>query len=198
MMRSIRELIKEEREYIKEENSIVFPAKGARRDCCEAKTAPPEGAKEKKRVNLLALGDVGGTVLLGLKLEGGDILQRIGIYDLDPKVLRRYEREMNQITFPDGRRLPEVVILQEEELFDCDLFVFCASKGVPPVGAEGDVRMAQFQANRSLVEITQRPLLQRVLAAFSLWFLIRWIRCARRQSWRDCRRIGSRGTGLAS
>ena len=88
-MRSIRELIKEEREYIKEENSIVFPAKGARRDCCEAKTAPSEGAKEKKRVNLLALGDVGGTVLLGLKLEGGDILQRIGIYDLDPKVLRR-------------------------------------------------------------------------------------------------------------
>lgn len=37
-MRSIRELIEEEREYIKEENSIVFPAKGARRDCCEAKT----------------------------------------------------------------------------------------------------------------------------------------------------------------
>ena len=152
-MRSIRELIQEEREYIKKENSIVFPAKGARRECCEANTAPPEGAKEKKRVNLLALGDVGGTVLLGLKLEGGDILERIGIYDLDPKVLRRYEREMNQITFPDGRALPEVVILQEEELFDCDLFVFCASKGVPPVGAEGDVRMAQFQANRSLVEI---------------------------------------------
>ena len=188
MMRSIRELIQEEREYIKKENSIVFPAKGARRECCEANTAPPEGAKEKKRVNLLALGDVGGTVLLGLKLEGGDILERIGIYDLDPKVLRRYEREMNQITFPDGRRLPEVVILQEEELFDCDLFVFCASKG----------GWRSFRRIAVSWRFMQRPLLQRVLAAFSLWFLIRWILCARRQSWRDCRRIGSRGTGLAS
>ena len=152
MMRSIRELIAKDREYTTRDGNIVFPAKTAP----EAGGQPSVSAKSRKRVHLLALGDVGGTVLLGLKLEGGDILDQIGIYDLDPKVLRRYEREMNQICFPDGRQLPQVVILEEEELFDCDMFVFCASRGVPPVGASGDVRMAQFEANRGLVEIYAR------------------------------------------
>ena len=149
MMRSIKELIAKERIYIERDGNIVFPAKDAQ----EAGGQSSASAKSRKRIHLLALGDVGGTVLLGLKLEGGDILDEIGIYDLDPKVLRRYEREMNQICFPDGRRLPRVEILEEDQLFDCDMFVFCASRGVPPVGASGDVRMAQFEANRGLVEI---------------------------------------------
>ena len=55
--------------------------------------------------------------------------------------------------FPDGRTLPEVRMLEQDELFDCDMFVFCASKGVPPVGAAGDVRMAQLEANSQLVGI---------------------------------------------
>jgi len=46
------------------------------------------------------------------------------------------------------------VILKEEELFQCDMFVFCASKGIPPVGAEvKDVRMVQFEANRGIISI---------------------------------------------
>ena len=45
-------------------------------------------------------------------------------------------------------------MLEQDELFDCDMFVFCASKpGVPPVGAAGDVRMAQLEANSQLVGI---------------------------------------------
>ena len=41
----------------------------------------------------------------------------------------------------------------QERLFDCDVFVFCASKGIPPVGsAVRDVRMAQFESNAGLVK----------------------------------------------
>ena len=47
-----------------------------------------------------------------------------------------------------------MVILKEEELFDCDVFVFCASKGIPPAGSDiKDVRMAQFEANRELISL---------------------------------------------
>lgn len=111
------------------------------------------GKGESARVNLLALGDVGGTVLTGLKLLGGDVISEIGICDIDEKVCRRWEYEMNQTAYPwDYGVLPPVKIVEREALFDCDVFVFCASKGVPPVGAEaGDVRMAQFEANRRIV-----------------------------------------------
>ena len=145
MMRSIKELIAKNREYITKDGNIVFPAKAASEAGCSS-SAP---AKSRKRVHLLALGDVGGTVLLGLKLEGGDILDEIGIYDLDPRVLRRYEREMNQICFPDGRQLPQVMIWRKTSC----LTAICSCSvhgGVPPVGATGDVRMAQFEANRGL------------------------------------------------
>lgn len=106
------------------------------------------------RVNLLALGDVGSTLLLGLKLLGGEIIDSIGIYDVNPKMAERYEIEMNQIGLPfeTGNALPRVEIVEERSLFDCDMFVFCASKGVPAIGAGGDVRMAQFEANRLIGE----------------------------------------------
>lgn len=111
--------------------------------------------KEKKRVHLLALGDVGSTVLTALKLLGGDCIHTLGIYDVNENVCKRWESELNQAAFPwDYDRLPEVVILKEEALFDCDMFVFCASKGIPPVGSEvKDVRMAQFEANRGIISL---------------------------------------------
>ena len=109
----------------------------------------------KKRVHLLALGDVGSTVLTALKLLGGDCIQTLGIYDVNENVCKRWESELNQAAFPwDYDRMPEVIILKEEELFDCDMFVFCASKGIPPVGSEvKDVRMVQFEANRGIISI---------------------------------------------
>ena len=88
------------------------------------------------RVHILALGDVGATLLLGLKVLGAGTIDTIGIYDVNPNVLERYEREMNQMgwAFEEAEAedegtaaLPEVIILKEEELFDCDLFLFCAS-----------------------------------------------------------------------
>ena len=103
------------------------------------------------KVNVLAMGDVGGTLVMGLRLLGGETIADIGIYDLNEKLLRRYEREINQIGYPDRRSMPKIEILTEDKLFECDVFVFCASLGVPPVGAAGDVRMAQLDANKKLV-----------------------------------------------
>ncbi|WP_317853703.1 lactate dehydrogenase [Chakrabartyella piscis] len=107
----------------------------------------------KKRVHLLALGDVGSTVLTALKLLGGDCIHTLGIYDVNENVCKRWESELNQAQYPwEYDAMPEVVILKEEELFDCDVFVFCASKGIPPVGSEvKDVRMVQYEANKGIV-----------------------------------------------
>ncbi len=114
--------------------------------------------KGKHRVNILALGDVGTTMLIGLRLLGWDVVSSIGICDLNTKNLERLELEINQIRYPFANwqesgmpQLPPVHIVQEKQLFDCDVFIFCASKGVPPLGTQGDVRMAQLAANRSLV-----------------------------------------------
>ena len=108
--------------------------------------------REGFRVNLLALGDVGATLIMGLKILGGGLIGRIGIYDVNRDVMSRYEIEMNQIGWPFGeKKLPEVICLDREDLFDCDMFVFCASKAVPPIGAAGDVRMMQLEANSRIV-----------------------------------------------
>ena len=109
--------------------------------------------KERKTVHLYGLGDVGGTLLMGLKLLGGDTLEEIGIYDIREPMKARWEMEMNQVREADGsRRFPPVRTLEEEELFSCDAFLFCASLGVPPVGSGvQDVRMAQYAANAGLV-----------------------------------------------
>jgi len=109
---------------------------------------------KKKKVNILALGDVGSTLLTGLKLLGGESIQSIGIFDRSQDKIKRYELEMNQTSLPfDYDYLPNVHGIEKHELFNCDMFVFCASKGVPPVGSESvDVRMVQFEENSKLIK----------------------------------------------
>ncbi len=106
----------------------------------------------KKRVHLLALGDVGSMLLIGLRLLGKDVVDSIGICDLNEKAAQRFEAEINQIEYPlEHGMLPAVEMIPSSALFDCDVMVFCASKGVPPVGeATKDVRMAQLSANAQL------------------------------------------------
>jgi len=118
------------------------------------KNFQPFFLKDKSRINILALGDVGGTLLTGLKMMGADVVERIGICDMNADTATRYEMEMNQIVFPfDGVKLPEVEIITAEELFNGDVFVFCASKGIPALDDKmQDVRMAQFENNKKLVE----------------------------------------------
>lgn len=109
----------------------------------------------KKRVHLLAVGDVGGTLLTALKLEGAGIISAIGIHDLNANAVARWVMEMGQICAcpPYYTALPEVEAVSSENLFDCDVFIFAATKSIPPVGSGvKDVRMAQLEANRPLAE----------------------------------------------
>ena len=111
----------------------------------------------KNRINILALGDVGTTMLTGLRLLGGENISEIGILDIRRENLSRLEIEMNQVGYAFGTHdLPPVHICSESTLFDCDVFIFCASRGVPAAGKEGhagqDVRMAQLEANRDIID----------------------------------------------
>lgn len=110
---------------------------------------------EKVRVNLLALGDVGSTLLMGLRLMGGYVISSIGICDLREGVAQRWEFELNQIQLPGPYdALPPVEIVSPEQLFDGDVFLFCASRFVPDTAVKtGDVRMAQYRLNRELAAL---------------------------------------------
>ena len=136
--------------------------------------------KPRLRFTLAGLGDVGGQLLTALKLlsnvgadafigppagtdpdpegekggcghpplQGVPEISEIGIFDPNEALCRRWELELNQIL---DRPLPRVRILGEEELFRADLFLFTASRGVPPLGTAGDVRMLQFEKNREML-----------------------------------------------
>ena len=112
----------------------------------------------KKRVHLLALGDVGSTLLTGLRLLGGDCIDVIGICDVRPGFARRWVFEMEQVTLPwDYDAMPRVEAVEPEDLFRCDVFLFCASRFVPDTQVKaGDVRMAQYGLNRELVSVYAR------------------------------------------
>ena len=106
---------------------------------------PPRG--DKVQVNLLALGDVGSTLAMGLKLLGGDVISTLGLCDVRENVPQRWEFELGQIAVP----FPRVKIVKPEDVFGCDVFLFCASRFVPDTAVkDGDVRMAQYELNRPL------------------------------------------------
>ena len=107
---------------------------------------------DKARVTLLALGDVGSTLLMGLRLLGGDVISSLGICDVRENVASRWEFELDQIAPPEGGPLPEADVIAPEQLFDGDVFLFCASRMIPDTSVvQGDVRMAQYALNRELV-----------------------------------------------
>lgn len=117
------------------------------RDCLKVKK--PNSWK----VNIVGLGDVGGTLLIGLRLLGGDAISQIGIYARAEKTIKRWELELNQIMTPfNNGHYPPVMGVEKDDLFDCDMFIFCASKSVPPVGSKTtDVRMVQFESNSKII-----------------------------------------------
>lgn len=105
------------------------------------------------RINILALGDVGSNLLVGLRLLSSDSISSIGIYDRNPDRLKRWYIESNQIRLAfEEDRLAPVKILEKDEIFDCDIFVFTASGGVPSLDSQvDDVRMAQFAKNKAII-----------------------------------------------
>ena len=123
--------------------------------CCGPEGSQQTGAstEQRLRVNILAMGDVGGTLALAMRITGADIVSRIGICDISETVVARWEQELNQIALPsDPAAFPQVQPVPAEDLFDCDVFVFCASLGVPDLSQKDvDVRMVQLEKNRKLI-----------------------------------------------
>lgn len=117
-----------------------------------------QDASHKYRIQMAGLGDVGQNVAIGLTLLGGEQIESIGLYDLSGAQVQRMVTELSQFAAPPGgKRLPKVYGATEEGLFDCDVFLFCATKSVPAVGsAVQDVRMAQYEANRKIAAIYAR------------------------------------------
>lgn len=109
-------------------------------------------------INIAGLGDVGSTLLVGLRLLGGNTISGIGIFSRNRDKVLRWEYEANQILSPSGTdRFPEVRGINQEEIFNCDMFVFCMAASVPPVGKEAeDVRMSQLEANSRIIDIYAR------------------------------------------
>lgn len=90
----------------------------------------------KKRVHLLAVGDVGGTLLTALKLIGGDVISSIGICDLNQNTVARWTAEMGQISWPwDYGALPEVEPVEPARLFDCECSSLLPPNPSPPWAA---------------------------------------------------------------
>lgn len=108
---------------------------------------------KKWKVNVVGLGDVGGTLVTGLRLLGGDCISSIGIYDIDDNKLNRWKFEAGQIfSIDSSTNYPNVYSLSESEIYDCDMFVFCVTVGVPPLdGSNKDVRMQQFEGNSKII-----------------------------------------------
>ena len=107
------------------------------------------------RIHIVGTGDVGGILATGFRLLGGTNVSSIGLYGNDKNSMKRWEYEINQILSPLGEDVyPEVTMVTDENLFDCDMFVFCASKGVPPLGHESkDVRLIQLEGNAKIISI---------------------------------------------
>lgn len=113
---------------------------------------PEEAESRKHRINIVGLGDVGGILATGLKLLGADTVSDIGIYDKDENKIKRWLYELSAIKDIEAPKSPKITPLKEHDLFNCDMFVFCVSVGVPQIGSEGkDVRMVQFEGNKKVV-----------------------------------------------
>lgn len=107
--------------------------------------------KKDLKVNVVGLGDVGGTLITGLRIIGGDKIKTIGIYDKNIMKVKRWEHEIGQIHF-DTEVMPEIKPIKEDEIFNCDIFIFTVAFSVPPVGGETkDVRMVQLEKNSVII-----------------------------------------------
>ncbi len=115
---------------------------------CALEKAPPK----KWKIHIIALGDIGSTLLTGLRVLGSEHIDEIGIYDRKMNNVKRWEFEMNQTMPPFKYQfLPEVKLINENRLMTCDILIFCAAKGYVLDNTISDVRMAQFQQNSNII-----------------------------------------------
>lgn len=122
-----------------------------------------KGQDDRKRVHIIGMGNVGQSAAVTLKIAGADTVSQLGIYDLNQQLVSRMEIELSQIMSPLGQTAyPRIVALDPQDLFHCDVFLFCATACVPPVGEEarGDVRMAQYEKNVRIIREYARQALK--------------------------------------
>jgi hypothetical protein len=103
-------------------------------------------------VGVSGLGRVGGTAAAALAAAdtGRTRISTLLIHDTDSGNLARMEQELGSVVSWRGDPvLPRVQAASLPEMLRrCDAFVFAAATAVPPLGAEGDVRLVQFGPNR--------------------------------------------------
>lgn len=130
------------------QNLIGFPVHiVTEEDALENNRTTPE---KPYTLSILGLGDVGGTLLIGLRLLGKDILKEIKIFDLNALKRRRYYLECNEIS--DGTDMPLVKEAELDTVFKTDCIVFTVSLFIPPVGSDvKDVRLVQFEKNKAVL-----------------------------------------------
>jgi hypothetical protein len=103
-------------------------------------------------VGLSGLGRVGG--LAAAALAATDVaatgIDTLLLHDSDAANLERMGKELASVASWRGSvRLPKVeTVSLPEMLRRCDAFLFAAACAVPPLGAQGDVRLPQFEPNR--------------------------------------------------
>jgi len=107
----------------------------------------------KKVISIAGLGDVGGILCSGLRLLGNPDISQIKIYDRDEEKLIRWELECNAILPPENNlEFPHIIRTTESDIFNCDVFVFTVSIGVPDIGKEDeDVRLVQLSGNSAII-----------------------------------------------
>lgn len=108
---------------------------------------------EQWTINIVGLGNVGGTLLISLRSMNGERVKSIGIFDTNEKAMSRWEQEANQIIDGSGqRKLAPVKIIKSEEIFQADLVIFCISMGVSTQEKKPqDNSKMQLEANSRLI-----------------------------------------------
>lgn len=101
-------------------------------------------------IGVIGAGDVGRNLLLGLRLLGKGTIENLSFWEMNPNQAQRILHEVGVIRAFDD---PLVPLSYEEDLSGCDVIVFAASGGVPPLGDEKkvDVRLLQYEANARIL-----------------------------------------------
>ncbi|MBP7149221.1 MAG: hypothetical protein KBD01_16955 [Acidobacteria bacterium] len=125
------------------------------------------------RLGLFGLGRIGGiaSVVLAAMPAANSGIAEILVDDVDTANRERWLLELGAFTSWRGREgAPRLRPTSLGEVFhQCDVFVFAAATGVPPLGSPGDVRMVQFAPNRAIL----RACLEQARAAdYSGLFLV--------------------------
>lgn len=111
--------------------------------------------KKKKSILLFGLGNVGGTLLIALRiLLDNNIVSHIGIYDKNEFLTERYELEINQIHPPDDdKQVPIKPLKDLKDISEYDIILFSAAAQIPPLGiGKCNVRDIQFPPNKRILD----------------------------------------------